>query len=390
MAGFLVGIAGHRACVNDINVGLFFKRDDFKSRSRADLFHHIGLVLVRSAAERVESYFWHENYDSIFDMRLKPFLIIAMIILSSRTTFCVRVPYPVIFVHGTGDSSVAWKTTGPAVSELCDKYYRTKGHPFFSTGSGIGSSRHDKNFSDNIKNSCVYVVFSDQYADPANLTGELKSVIDDTREETWKYFKNYFRSKDDIKVNLVCHSMGGLVARRYLVDHYKDHHVSKLILFGTSNNGIPALTLEWVPACLGTGGAAGFLLSGNPLYLSAGIIGIGWHAMSYARGVKLLSPATGAMKPDSQFFAALKGKNMPVDIDYVVILCSADDLMHQAANRFFGYSDGDGAISIDSQSLKNCEISNFKELKYRELLIKSSHFEEPTRAKNAVIKALDL
>ena len=295
-----------------------------------------------------------------------------------------------IFVHGTGDSSVAWEAAGSAAGGYLDKYYKTSDHPYFLSGSGIGQDRADKDFSDNIRNSCVYVTFSDHYADPDSLVDELKKVIDDAREETWSHFKNYYKSKDDIKVNLVCHSMGGLVARKYLAKNVSDHHVSRLILMGTPNKGISVLMLEWVPVGFMAGGAAGFLLSGNPLFLSASIAGLGGHAISYARGVKLLSPATGAMKPDSSFLKDLNSRELPVDIEYVVIICSADDFMHEASNKILGYKDGDGAISLDSQSLRYCGIPNFNSLNYKELNVKSPHFEEPTVAREAIIRSLRL
>lgn len=323
-------------------------------------------------------------------MRLACFLIILSLSLFTGPVYPIAVPYPVIFVHGTGDSSVAWKTTGSDISRYLDKYYKTSSHPYFSSGSGIGADRFEKDFLDNTRNSCVYLVFSDHFASPDKLVNELKKVIDDTREEAWSNFKDYFATKEDVKVNLVCHSMGGLVARKYLVDNMKDHHVSKLILMGTPNKGISGLKLEWVPVGLMAGGGAAFLLSSNPLFLVVSAVGIGGYAVSYARGVQLLSPANSAMKPDSTFLKDLNSRSMPFDVDYVVILCSADDFMHEAANVILGYKDGDGAISIDSQSLRYCSIPDFKEVHYKELYIKSPHFEEPARGTIAVIEALGL
>jgi pimeloyl-ACP methyl ester carboxylesterase len=314
--------------------------------------------------------------------------MIGFIVLISDIAFSV--PYPVVFVHGTGDSSVAWKNSGPAVSRYLEKYYKTSKHQIFSSGSGIGKDRFDKEFSDNARDSCIYVTFSDHFAGPDKLSGELKKTIDDTVEETWANFKDHFRSKEDIKVNLVCHSLGGLAARKYLVDNYKDHHVSKLVLIGVPNKGISVLTLNWLPAGLVVGGAAGFLLSGNPLFLSASVVGAVSDALSYARGVKLISEATGAMKPDSMFLSDLNGSEMPSDVEYVVILCRAEDFLHASSNRILGYEKGDGAISFDSQSLKHAGIPNFKELNYRELEAVSSHFEEPSGSERAIIEALNV
>ncbi len=312
-----------------------------------------------------------------------------LLFLALGKTFCPQTPYPVVFVHGTGDSSVAWKLTGPAVSRHLEKYYRTPGHPFFSSGGGISKDRFDKDSSDNIRNSCVYVVFSDHFASPDKLAIELKKAVDDTREETWLNFKNYYKSKDEVKVNLVCHSMGGLVARQYLVENFKNHHVSKLILMGVPNKGSSVLMFNWVPVTFMAGGIAGFVFSGNPLALSFSLIGIGVNAVSSARGVKLLSPATEAMKPGSKFLTGLNSREMPADVEYAVILCSADDFMHSMSNKVLGYENGDGAISINSQSLRYGAVPNFDELKYKEDKIIAPHFEEPSLAKNVILEILD-
>lgn len=53
-------------------------------------------------------------------------------------------------------------------------------------------------------------------------------------------------------VNLIAHSMGGLVARRYILDHPTDHHVNALITVGTPWLGAPKMiyvieTGKWMP-----------------------------------------------------------------------------------------------------------------------------------------------
>ena len=201
----------------------------------------------------------------------------------ARGGFAEERPYPVIFVHGIGTSSVDWKNTGPAVSKYYEKYYQT-----FYAGSGIGKDRSAKDFSDNMRDSCVYVTFSDHYASPDKLVPELKKVIDDTMAE----------AKVD-KVNLVCHSMGGLAAREYLAQNPGDHHIAKLILVGTPNLGSRGAMLNWTPAALSVAGIGGAMLLGNPVPLGFTVIGLSSYIISYARGVKLLSPAVEAMKPGS-------------------------------------------------------------------------------------------
>ncbi len=314
--------------------------------------------------------------------------IIAFMVASVSSV--VATPYPVIFIHGIGDSSVAWKNTGPAVSSLYEEYYKTKTHPYFLAGSGIGEGRFDKDFSDNIRNSCVYVTFSDHFASPEALVSELEEVIDDTRDETWTNFRSYFKSKEEVRVNLVCHSMAGLVAREYLVSHPMDHHIDRLIMIAAPNLGSTGLIFNWAPAGLMFGGIGLSIITANPLPLGFTVVGLGWDIISQARGVKLLSPAVEAMKPDSKFLRKLNDTPMPTDVKYVCIISNTEQLPHGLANRILGYSGGDGAISVDSQKLKAESVPNFKDLNYTEYLIDAPHYEEPDKAKDKIIEALGL
>lgn len=222
--------------------------------------------------------------------------------------------------------------------------------------------------------------FSDHFDSPDKLVGELRKVIEETRKEA---------ATD--KVNLVCHSMGGLVARKYLADNFGNHHVSKMILVGTPNKGSTALTYNWGPIALTLLGFGSFAVTGNPLFLSFTASGIACDAASYYfGGVKLSSPAVAAMKPGSKFLTELDKKATPPDVEYIVILSNADDSTSMFFNRTLGYDGGDGAISLYSQSLRDCGMPNFGELNYKELNIKSPHFKEPTGAKDAIVKALGL
>lgn len=304
-------------------------------------------------------------------MRINVFLILIIFIFA-QNVFAKERPCPVIFVHGIGTSSVDWENTGPAVSKYYEKYYKT-----FSAGSGIGKDRFDKDFSDNIRNSCVYVTFSDHFASPDKLVQELKKVIDDTMAE----------AKVD-KVNLVCHSMGGLAAREYLVQNPKDHHIAKLILIGAPNLGSNGAMFNWVPAALSIAGIGGAIVLGNPIPLGLAVIGVSSDIISYTRGVKLLSPAVEAMKPGSKFLKELNSKPMPENIEYTVIISNTTHFSHVFTNRILGYDGGDGATSIESQRFSEKCVPNFAKLKYSEVYIDAPHFEEPDKAKDPIIKSL--
>jgi len=307
---------------------------------------------------------------------------------SSSALAAQAAPYPVIFVHGIGDSSVGWKKTGPIVSKYYDKYYKTEEHPYFRAGSGIGEDRFDQNFDDNLRNSCIYITFSDHFASPEELVPELEKLISYAREEVWRNFRDGFKSKDDIKVNLVCHSMGGLIARKYLTEHPHNHYVSKLIIIGTPNLGARGLLFNWGPVALITTGIGGTILFANPYFLLLTVGGLSVDVISQARGVKLLSPAAAAMKPDSEFLTQLNSNPLPTDVEYISIISNTGEFSHVLANRILFYEGGDGAVSIKSQKLSKDSVPNFSEIDYSEIYIDSPHFQEPHDATQAIIKAL--
>ena len=297
-------------------------------------------------------------------------------------------PYPIIFIHGIGDSSVAWKETGPTVSKYYEKYYKTDEHPYFRAGSGIGKDRFDQDFDDNKRNSCVYITFSDHFASPDKLLPELEELIFYTREEVWRNFKDKFKSKEDIKVNLVCHSMGGLIARKYLAEHPRDHYVSKLITVGTPNLGSEGLLFNWAPVGLIVTGIGGTILFANPFFLLLTVGGLSVDMISQARGVKLLSPAVDALKPGSAFLNELNETPLPTDVEYIAIISDTGEISHVLANKILLYDGGDGAVSVKSQKLSEESVPNFSELNYSEIYIDSPHFKEPADAAPAIIKSL--
>jgi pimeloyl-ACP methyl ester carboxylesterase len=319
-----------------------------------------------------------------------PILVVALLLILTGISVAKSPPSPVIFVHGIGDSSVAWRNTGPAVSSFYEKYYKTKLHPYFESGSGIGEDRFDKDFSDNPRNSCVYVTFLDHFASPEALVPELDKLIYDTREEVWANFRADFRSKDEIKVNLVTHSMGGLVVRSYLTANPDDHHVDKFIMISSPNLGSTGLIFNWVPAGMMFGGIGLSIATANPLPLVLTVIGLGTDMFTQARGVKLLSPAVDSMKPDSAYLKKLNDEPMPEDVEYICILSNTEQFLHGLSNRILWYEGGDGAVSIDSQKLSEKSVPNFAELNYKEYLIDAPHYEEPDKAEGKIIEALGL
>jgi len=282
---------------------------------------------------------------------------------------------------------VAWKVTGPKLSEYYEKYYKSDTHPYFRAGSGIGKNRDDKDFSDNPRNSCVYVTFKDYYASPASQVSELSKVIEDTIEEVWDNFPDDVSSKEDIKVILVSHSIGGLVCRKYITEHPDDHQVYMLTTIDALNTGTPALQLRWAPYALDGIGIVGAVAFSNPWFLGFTAIGVTADLLLHRGGIRLLSPAAASLRPNSQFLKELNTLPLPTNIKYRAIISNSTAPLAKLSNATLGFKKGgDGAVPIESQSLKYAGIPNFLSLDYEEYTIDSPHFEAPSKAAPVVTK----
>lgn len=207
---------------------------------------------------------------------------------------------PVIFVHGIGASAKVWKKFGMP------------------------------------ERNSYYLSFSNCFASPQDQVPELKLEIE-----------RILKSEKKERVILVCHSMGGLVARKYLVDYSASHKVEKLILLSTPNLG----SRYW------------FLF---------------------------LSPAAWAMRPDSKFLRELNKQKLPNDVKYLAVLSDTKDLPHRLVNLFLFREGGDGAVPLSSQKLSLKCVPNFSELNYSELQVSLPHFAIPHQAGEAILQALEL
>jgi pimeloyl-ACP methyl ester carboxylesterase len=246
---------------------------------------------------------------------------------------------PVIFVHGIGDSASIWEK------------FDIPDHPAF------------------------YISFSNRFADPSDQVPELEIFIKEVLEKT----------KQE-KVILVCHSMGGLVARKYLAEHKTSHKVEKLVLFSTPNVGSICLSFNWLPLLLIILGASGFRFIWPLLIFATGLI---LEIIFYFLGVLLLSPAAWAMRPNSKFLKELNSKEVPTDIKYISVLSDTKAFPYTLFNLLLFREGGDGAIPISSQSLSAKCVPNFSELDYNELHIDLPHFKIPLKCESVVKQALE-
>ena len=282
--------------------------------------------------------------------------------------------HPVIFVHGIGDSSVAWKKTGPLIS----KYYESSFPRPFQAGSGIVRTRYDRDFKNSSRNSCVYVTFKNHFGSPESQARELAEVIKDTLIEA-----------NTKKVDLVCHSMGGLVARKYLADHIMDHRISKVVMISTPNLGSPGLLYDEICIFSIILGLFAWIYLKAPAFLLLCLAAVAWFIISLLRGNLLLSPANFSMRPHSSFLKKLNSRPLPTDVKYAAVLSKGSDLPSRFSDLFLNIKEGDGAIPLISQKLSRFCVPNFKELDYKESLIHLPHYKEPG-AKEDILKALKL
>lgn len=247
--------------------------------------------------------------------------------------------YPVIFVHGIGASETIWKRKV------------IPGHPDF------------------------YISFSNRFADPSDQVPELAGFIDEVLRKT-----------GEKKVILACHSMGGLVARKYLAENKEDHRVEKLVLLSAPNLGSIGLSFNWLPLLLIILGLSGYKFVW-PVLLT--LLGLLWELVSLSRGVLLLSPAVWAMRPGSEFFRELNSKEVPEDVKYVSVLSDTKFLPHRLVNFFLFREGGDGAVALSSQKLSERCVPNFSKLNYQEIRVSLPHFAIPKKAQSAIREAVE-
>jgi len=147
------------------------------------------------------------------------------------------IPYPVIFIHGIGSKTGTWDSTRTNLKNYYEKFYP----------SGNPNSKNDKGtkyfpmVDYEVRNN--YDISKIATEDILN-SDSLKTVID-------RAIDNSFPSSytGDKKVILVCHSMGGLVARSLLKQdetgigdkpaNYYRNHIDKIIFIGTPHRGSP-------------------------------------------------------------------------------------------------------------------------------------------------------
>lgn len=296
-------------------------------------------------------------------------------------------PYPIVFSHGFGSGGprATWverekqkESEKPKLDEKLRPYFAnyynedpitkksiialkdTTRLPYLELVSYIDFSRNarsqliDRNSSiDTYQEGDYYVQISKKMEagkDEKRVAGDhgwadkLNTAIEKIRE-------NYTdRNGYPLKINLMCHSMGGLSVREYLTNQKYANapdKVSKVIMTGVPNLDAPWASLE---VCLTRTQKIGWFVPG-----------VGWLASSIITGLDRMVFEKKQMdingdaardmdvgKGGSGFLAALNRRDQPQGVDYYVIWGnshSLDTLLGRQLHR----GEGDGVVSKDSQ-----------------------------------------
>jgi len=270
-----------------------------------------------------------------------------------REVHTMRVPYPILLLHGLGQKAEVWEGPGSAY------YSRDLGLSFGGTlypkGSSLSPPRAGSADAD------FYVV---QFSNPVDSVGawgtEVETCVNYVREHT---------GAD--RVILIGYSMGGLAARSYLTRKPTNHNVKRLITIGTPHLG-SAFARVWTWKSKIQQGAS----SSNPLISVPARAAL--SALQGAEGdVPFDAPAVRDLRrPEDggEFLRSLGKRTHPLDVEYVSVIGSLDmfseakklseGLVQEILRRLLSldnglpevFAPGDGVVSTTSQDIMNIEF----------------------------------
>lgn len=270
-----------------------------------------------------------------------------------REVHTMRVPYPILLLHGLGQKAEVWEGPGSAY------YARDLGLSFGGTlypkGSSLSPPRAGSADAD------FYVV---QFSNPVDSVGAWGTEV-----ETCVNYVCEHTGAD--RVILIGYSMGGLAARSYLTRKPTSHNVKRLITIGTPHLG-SAFARVWTWKNKMQQGAA----SSNPLISVPARAAL--SALQGAEGdVPFDAPAVRDLRrPEDggEFLRSLGKRTHPLDVEYVSVIGSLDmfseakklseGLVQEILRRLLSldnglpevFAPGDGVVSTSSQDIMNIEF----------------------------------
>ncbi|RMH72253.1 MAG: alpha/beta fold hydrolase [Gemmatimonadetes bacterium] len=186
------------------------------------------------------------------------------------------------------------------------------------------------------------VSLSDPYGSIPVLAGELERFV--------KYVRKITRAK---RVTLVGFSMGGVVARQYVVDHPRNHHVHRLITIASPHQGsglaLIGDILAWAPDNLEDDIAKGIN------WVAKDVINLEGFEVTSAAISDLRPPrshSNDALFPGETYLYQLNNKPHPLDIEYVCVIVRVglqsliDDAMEEMVKKLYNleYDDGNKTV----------------------------------------------
>jgi len=140
------------------------------------------------------------------------------------------------------------------------------------------------------------------------------------------------------KVDVVAHSLGGLIVKKYVMDNPADNHIRKAVFIGVPNTGAPK--------------ALKVLLQGDNF-------GVPWLADQEIKKISENLPASYDLLPDEQYYN-IKGSFVSlVDIGYGIGEPTKKDLNYQEFKNYLNDKELNSTATANSGNLHNQTFDNF-------------------------------
>ncbi len=140
-------------------------------------------------------------------------LLISVLLLSSNSGAAqTRKIYPVILIHGLNASYDDWQNNSNGI------FYELQGDGYDM--SLVSSFAYPPGENNEIRDGDVYAI-------AARLNQEIEILSQQSQ-----------MAGGPEKVDIVAHSLGGLITRQYLSQHLSNHKIGKFIDIGTPHSGV--------------------------------------------------------------------------------------------------------------------------------------------------------
>jgi len=270
-------------------------------------------------------------------------LLISIIYLAScsQNEVATNIKEPVILIAGYGNGADIWEKEG------FTSFLKNKDSLIYG---GVWNILRCRNDSINIKIADTFsVAFSDSTGNIDKLADELTEIIDFITQKTGAN-----------KVVLIGYSMGGLIARRYLVQTENNHKVKALVTIATPHKGSYLANVLY----------GGELILGGTESVIVNIM-----SSLLNRPIKGEAISQMIQSGKESFLVKMNNKTHPTDIQYHSIIAQStlsSKLKWIYKKTGIATYDGDYVVSCQSQSMSN--VAGIK-VKVSEKLVKNAnHF----------------